>query len=34
MFELMFRHDLIHARDPGLSFQSSAVFDLFARHGR
>lgn len=31
MFELMFRHDLIDARDPGLSSKSSAVFDLFAQ---
>jgi AcrR family transcriptional regulator len=31
MFELMFRHDLIDARDPGLSGKSSAVFDLFAQ---
>jgi hypothetical protein len=30
MFELMFRHDLIDARDPGLSVKSTAVFDLFA----
>lgn len=30
MFELMFRHDLIDARDHELSTSNSAVFDLFA----
>jgi AcrR family transcriptional regulator len=30
MFELMFRHDLIDAREPALSDKTSAVFGLFS----